>query len=189
MRSMASRGRLSASPPVAVRSPVASPSAAGGPLRLFRAPAASCFRWSVPVKRLTARRFHPLQSPSVNERGKSWRKESPNDDVRFRRSDRRRRHRHILGNRGRDSAAVSARTHGDGGNRAGIRLADHARPPPNVVIAVACHELAAGDLRELTPPSRKCNVMVMCLARTGPFMAIAPACGAPEMDCGTRCRE
>jgi hypothetical protein len=34
-------------------------------------------RWSVPVKRLTARRFHPLQSPSVNERGKSWRRRAP----------------------------------------------------------------------------------------------------------------
>ena len=44
---------------------------------MFRAPAASCFRWSVPVKRLTARRFHPLQSPSVNERGKSWRRRAP----------------------------------------------------------------------------------------------------------------
>ncbi len=105
-------------------------------------------RWSVPVKRLTARRFDPLQSPSVNERGKSRRRRAPMMMFVFAVQ--------IVGaviGIFWATVAVTARQsppeHGDGGNWAGIRLADHARSPPNVVIAVTCHEVAAGDLREL----------------------------------------
>lgn len=53
------------------------PKRSRGTASLVQGSGASCFRWSVPVKRLTARRFHPLQSPSVNERGKSWRRRAP----------------------------------------------------------------------------------------------------------------
>ena len=53
------------------------PKRSRGTASLVQGSGASRFRWSVPVKRLTARRFHPLQSPSVNERGKSWRRRAP----------------------------------------------------------------------------------------------------------------
>jgi hypothetical protein len=91
--------------------------------------------WFEPVTSFTARRL-PSAAISVCRRARQEpAEESPNDDIRFRRSDRRRQYRHSLGYLGRSSAAVPARTGGAGGNRAGIRLADRACSSPDVVIA------------------------------------------------------